>query len=204
MSRRPPSKGAEAAGALTQRLFVASSVACARGPASMLEEVAHCSDGLRTVPKGSEHVTHVFLGERALDVERLERALAPVADLAPVTLALGGVGVFPARGRPRLLCRNVVDNASEVRRLSATVLDCLRRLLPDLEGYRLKPPHVTLARFGRRAGPADARRTRRLIETHGLDRWSDLETLRRVEIVRSELHPGGARYATLSTLELRG
>ena len=99
-----------------------------------------------TDPRGT-HLTLKFIGET--DERRLpdmQRALAEsAATHAPMGLALGGVGVFPNRRRPRVIWIGLEDADSGLANLQASVERAMGRLgLPPEE--RPFSPHLTLGR----------------------------------------------------------
>lgn len=103
----------------------------------------------RGVPAGQVHLTVRFVGDAA----RAPCLLAGAAAAGRVDrfrLELGGVGVFPHRGAPRVAWVGVRGDLDALRRLAAAVDDALAAVgLPrDPRPYR---PHVTFARL--RPGP---------------------------------------------------
>ena len=106
--------------------------------------------GLRLVPEAQMHLTLVFLGEVADDMAHaVETALAPAVPVAPYHLRLGGVGVFPARGNPRVLWLGVLDGDAPTREVYADVAGRVARAGVVVES-RPYSPHLTLGRW--RAG----------------------------------------------------
>lgn len=163
------------------------------------------SEGLlRAVPDGSQHFTHVFLGECARTTAELREALRPIERQPRPRVSIGGAHVFSGRKRPRLVCLEALENSYALAELSEAIRLRLLPLLPDLDDYRIKKPHVTLARFGRRARIRDATRVEDLLAGGELAAWTRKETLSSVELVRSELSHQGARYETLATIPLGG
>ena len=104
---------------------------------------------LRWVRPEGIHLTLRFLGEiDAPALERLARGLGSGAPVPPFPLRLGGVGMFPPRGAPRVLMVETEESAP------------LERLAGWVEGRAVEAgfpaerrafhPHLTLGRF--RAG----------------------------------------------------
>jgi len=168
----------------------------------MAPVLAAARGALRPVPRDSEHLTLVFLGERDHGAEELLRALAPLAAGAGFRIRLGSAEVFPRRGRPRLVCAPVAEGADELQALAARARGCLEPLLPDLAAYREKPPHVTLARFDRGAGGRDRRAVTDLLATAGVAAWTAWDRVDGVELVASQLSPRGPAYTTVGEIAL--
>jgi 2'-5' RNA ligase len=103
------------------------------------------------------HVTLVFIGEA--DEARagaVMRALATPLECCPFTLELGGLGIFPERGAPRVLWLGARSGAADAAALQRLVVDRLRPVAAVADESRPYHPHVTLARWRGRA-PRSAR-----------------------------------------------
>jgi 2'-5' RNA ligase len=133
------------------------------------------------------HLTLRFLGTTPeARAETLAGALTDaVRDLSEVQLSLGGLGAFPSLARPRVLWIGVEMNVA---------LAALYQKVDDLcdalgWGREARPfrPHVTVGRtrHGRRPPRVDAAH---LTPEH----WST--PVGSVDLMSSELAPGGARY----------
>ncbi len=168
----------------------------------MAAVVAASAGLLRAVPSGSEHLTLVFLGDRERPVEEVVAALAPLGERRRFAMRLGGARVFAGRGRPRLVSLDVAWGGEEVSALAEEVRSLLTPLFPDLDDYRLKPPHVTLMRFRRSARRRDGRRVEEELVRHSLASWTASETVATVDLIRSELTSSGARYSTVGEIGL--
>jgi len=153
--------------------------------------------GWRWIDPRSIHLTVRFLGEVAPD--DLDRQLPAWRGAAgccsPARLRVGGLGVFPARGTPRVLWIGVeaIDPPGAVEALGRFFERAARDLglPPESRPFR---PHLTLARAGRHGRPAPP--------PAGI--VGDLGEIEAREIVlfRSELLPGGARYTPLHSFAL--
>jgi len=110
---------------------------------------------LRPVDPRQVHVTLAFLGDvRSPLSERVTEAMAsPVAGIAPFRLRIGGLGVFPPRGAPRVLWLGLQAGAREMIALQSAVARRLGALGIVLED-RAFHPHVTIARW-RDARPSE-------------------------------------------------
>ena len=136
------------------RLFVAAEIdpALARelaGVAGELRErvVARAPRARLTwVPADRLHFTVRFIGE--VDEPRgsaIIAALAPPLPVAPFDVAIAGLGVFPAKGPPRVLWAGATEGHDEMagleREVSARLAAC--GIPPETREYS---PHLTLAR----------------------------------------------------------
>lgn len=101
---------------------------------------------LRWTPPGNWHLTLRFLGDvPASRCGEVADALKAIP-FAPVTLAVGGAGVFPARGAPRVLWLGLARGARECAAMAGAVDAALVPLgfAPDARPFA---PHLTLARL---------------------------------------------------------
>ena len=150
------------------------------------------------VPPDRVHVTLHFIGE--LSESRVGELIAAVErplDVAPFDLALGGLGLFPPRGRPRVLWVGVERGGAAVGELHAATGKRLVALgLPVEE--RAFSPHVTVARFR----DPEVMAVRSVIERAGP---SHIGTCRvtSVTLYQSRLGAGGATHTPLATGMLR-
>ena len=139
------------------------------------------------VAESNLHLTLRFLGETPQDrVEALAAGLAAaVHGSAAPRLLLGGAGAFPSLARPRVLWLGVELNVA---------LAVLYQKVDDLcdtlgWGREARPfrPHLTVGRIrhGRRPPHID-------VAHLTPERWST--TVHSVDLMSSELAPGGARY----------
>lgn len=156
------------------------------------------------------HLTLRFLGEVAQeDVEELARQLRRVVPgtQAPFDVAVGGLGVFPANAKPRVLWIGVGHPPSAgddaVARLTAlrtkveeaVTAASLPRVAAD---SRLFKPHLTLARWG------DERpnvRYREVLEELGAAAFGSFR-VSAVALMQSVTAPEGARYLRLEEFPL--
>ncbi len=147
---------------------------------------------LRWADPGGWHLTLAFLGAVARpDVPSICAALAAAsARHEPWRTATGGVGGFPSAARARVAWYGVADPD---HRLAALAAD-LRAALGVEPGSPLRP-HVTLARARRE--PADVRAWVASVRAPSAELTVD-----RLELVRSHLGAGPARYETLAATRL--
>ena len=169
--------------------------------------VAACEQvplALRSVPRGTLHLTLGFLGQIPdQDLDRCLEVLHKVEEVPAFRIRLAPPTVLYARRIPRLVCVSVMDGADRVMALQRVLREGLRVRLPDLV-IRPKSPHVTLARFRKNAErPTAQRAVDALLARAELP--SGAEDVTRVELVRSTLTPQGPVYEALaeSTLSSR-
>jgi 2'-5' RNA ligase len=185
------------------RLFVAASL-----PATILaalkrmqRDLRNRLDRLKWVRPESIHLTLRFIGEVPADrlgilQQSLRSVLAETGE--PIELALSGVGLFPEKGKPRVLWAGLVETSK-----------CSDGLL-KLEGLRTRVergvveagcqpetrplrPHLTMARFPREGnfeGFQEAIALKRVEEPTPF-------TIDEIGLIQSILDPSGARYKTL-------
>jgi 2'-5' RNA ligase len=146
------------------------------------------------------HVTLRFLG--ALDEPTLARvgeALAEAAaETAPFTLTLGGFGGFPTPRAPRVLWAGVLAGGDALAALHGRLERALARRGIPAEG-RAFHGHVTVGRARDPRGATD------LADTLGGAAVPLGEVaVEAVCLMRSDLHPAGARYSVLARAPLGG
>jgi 2'-5' RNA ligase len=148
--------------------------------------------GLRWADADAWHVTLAFLGsiDPASVPEVVER-LATVAEAHPATRSTtGGLGGFPAPARARVAWYGIEDVHGRLARLAADVAVAL-----GLDASRPLRPHLTLARA--RRAPVDLRPW-----LASASAPTGVLAADRIELVRSHLGGGPARYETLAAITL--
>ena len=118
--------------------------------------------GARWQDEHQLHLTLRFIGEVEEPVFARLREELPGAAIPAFPLTLSGLGVFPPRGRPRVVWAGVAPS-EELIRLQRRVESRVRAAGLPPEGRRFSP-HVTLARL--RSTPSG--RLRRYLEANGL------------------------------------
>lgn len=145
------------------------------------------------------HVTLAFIGEAD---EMLSANLIVAMQARPAQTAFEAafarIGVFPARGAPKVLWLGVGAGTTEMTALQVEITGRVERLGVTLE-RRPFHPHLTLARW-RDARPGD-RRT--------VDEIADVGEVARVRIdhatlYRSQTLPAGPVYTPLARVTLLG
>lgn len=187
----------------------------------LTEELAAERWPVRWVAAGGAHLTLHFLGETAPErAELLRLALPPaVARHQEFDLRTAGLGVFPNLRRPRVLWLGLHGPAHRLESLQRDLGESLKGLAFPVEEGPFHP-HVTLGRVRNAGTPAfplrdlpEAIRRRLVGATAGTDGAGDAPVppivppsrplpVREVELVRSHLGPGGARYETIGRYPL--
>lgn len=187
----------------TQRLFIAAAMPPgARADISRLaaELRARARVNLRWTPDENLHLTLRFLGETVVgEIAGIAAAMeTATADVPAFSVSFGKLGTFGGR-RPRVLWLAPSEGAAELAALAGRIDEALCTVgVPSREGaFR---PHLTLARVRRgdqrTAAPA-------LDELIGGAEIPHIEyAVSGVELVRSELGSGGARYSVLRSAGL--
>lgn len=142
------------------------------------------------------HVTLKFLGQIDPDrVRPIGERLASVAARTPAfELRVRGLGAFPSLARPRIIWVGL-EPAAPLAALAGD-LDVALAALGIARESRPFAAHVTLGRLREsRRNPALANALARPADCGRL-------TVTRVSLMRSELHPRGARYTELTSVLL--
>ena len=162
--------------------------------ARLAEELDIGEARVRWVAPENLHVTICFLGEVSVDdVNPLCRQVSStVTALDPFEISLEGVGVFPPRGRPRVLWTGISSGCEELERTAAEVDRGLEQWGLPPENRRFTP-HVTMGRI--RAGRVRARELREASLPATAFSVSELI------LFRSELSPQGPRYTAVARME---
>ena len=161
---------------------------------------------LRPVRPEGVHLTLKFLGDVAPEIApRIGEALAGVAArYAPISLALGDTGFFPAgnAGRARALWAGVDGDMDALGELQGEVDGALAALgfARERQAFR---PHLTLARLHNRASPSDRRRAVDALANYALPQDVGVRA-DGVSLMQSDLQPGGAIYSRIAYAPLRG
>jgi RNA 2',3'-cyclic 3'-phosphodiesterase len=181
------------------RVFIAVEIPAAvrDGIAGVQQELASVGiREIRWVDAAGIHLTLRFCGELSREtVDRLASALSGGPDLRVFRVGIGGVGVFPSRGNPRVLWLGV--------QAEAPLLDLAAWVEAKVTGVGIPPeprpfaPHLTLGRF--RAHPG------KRIEAL----WTRIPppdlgevTVDRLVLFESRLEPRRARHIALRSFPL--
>jgi 2'-5' RNA ligase len=187
------------------RLFVASALPSVDGAfyARLVDHLAAKTGvAIRPVPSGSAHITHAFLGEVADDdVARVVRAMTGALESKPVLdVELGVPDVLMARSGPRAVIVPLTRGAAELHRLGVDLTFALRAVSTLSSLPMPKPPHVTIARFGRSATRRDGQRISEELK-HVRAKGRPLR-VERIQLMSSRLTPDGPVYEELASATL--
>ena len=172
--------------------------------AAEIERLRPFGRAVAWVPPQNLHLTLQFLGEQPDD--RLSEAGAALeeaaAGAAPFTATLHGLGAFPGLERPRILWVGVAQGGMEVRALQVRVAAALeaRGFPPESRPWHA---HLTIGRvfderrWRREASPG----LREAITRLGSTSFGEVPVAS-IALMRSDLHPSGARYSELRAFEL--
>ena len=187
------------------RLFVAveldkAVLAAAQDTAGALRQRIGEALHARWVPPARMHLTVRFIGHvKDERVPPILEALTPPLVVAPFDVALGGCGVFPPHGPPRVLWIGVTDGVSSLQAMHEAFN---ARLLPFGFTPEDRPyaAHLTLARVkhAARGSGAAARAAVREIPPSAVSCRISHATL-----FESRLSPRGPAYVSLATIPLR-
>ncbi len=161
-------------------------------------DLAGRMSGLSWVKPENAHLTLRFLGDLGdSGVRRAgEAVLRGASDVPAFRATIGGLGAFPSMSRPRLFWAGLAEGAEESKALARSVNDCLKR---DGFGPPDKPfrPHLTLARVREGARGVE------VFRDYAMPLPPEIDWLDRVALMKSDLHPAGARYTPLVEAFLR-
>lgn len=144
------------------------------------------------------HLTLAFVGEVDDAVgATVAAAMTPPIDMPAYPLALGGLGVFPPHGAPRVLWIGSSRGARETIDLQRLVAERLATAGVELE-RRPFHAHLTLGRW-RASRDRDRRAVAELADT-GEIACVDVD---HVALYESRLSPNGATHTALVTTPLR-
>ena len=171
----------------TKRLFV-----CIELPDSITEFLAHLDPNLRGVrwlTPEQMHLTLSFLGSVSSDAEEKLRENLSTIRVTSFFLSVGGVGTFPAKGRPKIIWTGVGSGHPHLFQLYKRVQEAVLAagIEPDLRPWH---PHITLARCNE---SIDAAAVRQFVKTHA-DVEVGLIRVTSFALYSSELTPAGSVY----------
>lgn len=183
------------------RLFVAVNfpTPVRRALAGIAAQLADAELPVRWTSEDAFHLTLRWLGDRDDDdVAAVTGILHELAtEFEPFEADFGPVGAFPSPRRPRVIW--IAVDAGPRLRLLRDELE--RRLARDGFGRdeRSFRPHVTLGRAKRDARPGAFRPFVATSGSLGIDVSIPVTS---IDLMRSHLEPGGARYERLAAVEL--
>ncbi len=154
--------------------------------------------GLSWIKPDNMHISIRFLGDLGESGVRHagESVLRGAEGRRPFRARLGAPGAFPSMDRPRILWAGLSEGAEDAIALAKSVNE---RLQQDGFGPPDKPfrPHITLARARERAQGVEA------FGRYAPPPPPEGALLDRIVVMKSDLHPAGARYTPLEEIRLR-
>ncbi len=166
----------------------------------MIEKMRPLYREVKWVKPHSIHLTLKFLGN--LTREELDRTFAAMDavfrnPVSPFSLTVGGLGAFPNFRRPRVLWVGVGgEGMPALHQLQSRVEDTLEKQGFPREERRYSP-HLTVGRIKFMKNTAD------LVKDFREYPFPEMEfVVRQMNVMRSELKPGGAVYSVLKHYHL--
>ncbi len=147
---------------------------------------------------GNFHLTLKFLSD--VHIETIDAVCEAVQDVAatqaPFSLVFGGIGVFPALNRPRVIWIGVKHGAAIVRHLAKVVNLELKHLgFPIDNRFH---PHLTL---GRLKIPMNLQPLKNVLCKYDTIDGATVNVTE-ITVMQSRLHPNGAIYTPLNVCHL--
>ncbi len=153
-------------------------------------------------PEGM-HLTLKFLGN--IPSAKVSPLLECVGELACANrgfgLKLTGLGMFPNQRKPRVLWAGVGGDMDALSSLQGAAEDAINALgyPPEQRPFR---PHITLGRPRRSVSDSQLARIGAVVS--GLTPPQPMDwQVDTIDVMRSELHPSGARYTVLGSAPLK-
>jgi RNA 2',3'-cyclic 3'-phosphodiesterase len=148
------------------------------------------------------HLTLKFLGDTpASRAAEIAAALARACEgIPPFEFTVEGRGCFPNTRRPRIIWVAVRSHGPWLAELQSAVEHYVAPLGWPTE-ERGFSPHLTLGRVARDAGPAIEAAVGRVVEESVVEQIGT-ERATAVSLIKSDLRPAGAVYATLVSVPL--
>jgi RNA 2',3'-cyclic 3'-phosphodiesterase len=161
-------------------------------------QVARSNLVVRWTPEQNLHITLVFLGHvQDENAVAIRASLQTIGSVSAFPFTIGGAGIFPPSGPPRILWLGV---SRGVDRFTNLYGELATRLLPLGYEAEARPyhPHVTVGRI-KDAGRAASRTARAAVRCGEVGSGD----VRAITLFASRLAPGGARYEALLRVPLK-
>ena len=187
------------------RLFVAFELpeSIKKAAADLQNELIRAGSELGWVRPEAMHLTLKFLGETSPDrLPAIKGALkTAAAGTGPLKVSFKGVGVFPDFRSPRVVWIGIHPEDDRLAALQSKIEQALAPLGFPVEGRQFRP-HLTLGRIkspGRTGGRTEG--LMKSLGSHEKDRFGECD-LTRLDLIKSDLQRGGARYTQLWSFPL--
>ena len=150
------------------------------------------------------HLTLKFLGDVSPDrIDQVRQTLtATCTPAAPMRLGITSLGMFTSRGVPRVVWAGISGDVERLTTLAMLLDEALVSAGFEREG-RPFAPHLTLGRVRPEATGQTASLLRSAIEEPLVPRELRFDALE-VNLMRSQLTPGGAIYSRMAQVRLGG
>lgn len=164
------------------------------------KEFEKCRPDIKWVKPGNIHLTLKFLGNIEEKIaENITGIMKKICiRFPPFILTIQGVGMFPNVRSPRVLWVGL-DGNDVLAALQGEIEDGLEALGFKIEKRKFTP-HLTLGRFRSSIGKDCLRK---VMEGQAKNKFGTIKVLS-ITLMRSDLHPGGARYTKISEAPLSG
>jgi RNA 2',3'-cyclic 3'-phosphodiesterase len=189
------------------RLFVAVELdadvraAAARAAEALQQQLRRIGLDARWVATENLHLTLVFIGQVGdVAAEPFASVMRRPFAMSPFRLRLGLCGVFPPKGRARVIWIGLAEGADALGSLQESVVGRLQPLGFEAE-RRPFSAHLTIARVKDVPRPA-GRDVRAIVTAANVPDASCV--VERVTLFRSHLSPKGSRYEVMAHGELAG
>lgn len=159
--------------------------------------------GIQWAKPDGMHITLKFLGN--IPSAKVSPLLECVGEVACANRGFGlkliGLGMFPNRRKPRVLWAGVGGDLDALSSLQQAAEDAINGLgyPPEQRPFR---PHITLGRPRRSVSDAQLARIGAVVSGLAPPQPVDWQ-VDSVDVMRSELHPSGARYTLLGSGHLQ-
>ncbi len=184
----------------TIRTFIAVAVPdMIRQEIGELESSLKGTGDVRWVRPESLHITLKFLGDVQEDrMESVFRAASVVSGHGAFMVSVSGLGRFPASGIARVLWVGIEQGAEELKDLAAA-LDGACASLGYSREKRPFSPHLTIGRVrsSRQFGALET-------AMKSLHYAGASFPVSHIHVMKSDLHPAGALYERLHSVQLKG
>lgn len=156
---------------------------------------------VRWVPASNIHLTLKFLGDVSLsNLDFLKDALrSEVLQYSRFNISVGGLGAFPKVRNPRIVWVGV-EGPDVLEELQRGIEAQTARLGYEVE-RRPFSPHLTIGRISRSAKPEEIRRVSDVLDSYKLG-FVGISPVNQIHLIRSDLHPSGAVYTKILTVQL--
>lgn len=170
----------------------------------MASLIGRHSELLRPIPAASAHITFAFMNAIPdTGLPGVSSACAEAAaNLGSFRAELGLPFVLYTGSEARLVCAPVNAGTKELSLLETRLGSALTQLLSAEQVKGTKSFHVTLARFRKHLHRNAARPVDAELRTATLQAWAREQVIDHIEIMSSELRPGGPVYTTRHVIPL--